>query len=230
MKNIIIISGMSILFALGACDSNKTTEVQQVAEAVTEAKPVSTPVESTVQAKSVAAAPATSPEPSEYQVDVEGAHAFINAKFMHLGYSVLWATFKEFDGSFMYDADNIENSSITININVASIDSNHAKRDEHMRSAKYLNTETYPDASFVSTGITEARNGMLKVSGDLTLHGITRNISFDAKKLGEGDDPWGGYRVGFEGKYSLTMSDFGMTSFRPDQVDLELYLEGIKKK
>lgn len=166
----------------------------------------------------------------EYTIDIEGAHAFINAKFLHLGYSVLWATFRDFNGSFFYDADNIENSRISLTIDTNSLFSNHEKRDEHIRSADYLDTAQYPTATFTSTSIASTGGDGLSVTGDLTLHGVTKSITFDARRIAEGADPWGGYRAGFEGRYTLNAAEFGMEKFRPSTIEMELFIEGIKNK
>lgn len=229
MKKIYLCS-LIVFFTLFivACDSN-TDSTPPVTD--NNANTTQTPPQAVVEKTDANAgqAVAASDAPS-YSIDTEGAHAFINAKFKHLGYSVLWATFKKFDGTFQYDAENIANSRVNVTVDVASIDSNHTKRDEHMRGADYLDTATYPTATFNSTSIRDVGNGRIYVSGDLTLHGVTKAITFEANVIGEGDDPWGGYRVGLQGKYTLAPAQFGMTKFRPGSVDLELYIEGIKQK
>jgi len=218
-----------LLFAvvvLAGCDSSSNQSADPVQTATTNEVKTSEPQ---VAASTNDAATVVTSNASNYLIDTKGAHAFINAKFKHLGYSVLWATFKKFDGTFQYDADDISKSSVNVSIDVASIDSNHAKRDEHMRSSKYLDTATYPTATFTSTSIKDVGDGKIHVSGDLNLHGVTKAITFEAELIGEGKDPWGGYRVGLQGKYTLAPAQFGMTNFRPGSVDLELYIEGIKQ-
>lgn len=229
------LSALCLLLLLVACDSGSKAVASAakdgakavVAQAEKTVSEVATATPATKTAANAATADAGAAD-NTYTIDTRGAHAFINAKFKHLGYSVLWATFKEFEGSFTYDADNIENSTVTVTINPASIDSNHTKRDEHMRGADYLDTATYPDAGFTSTSIVAAANGGMTISGDLTLHGVTKNISFPANIIAEGAGPRGGYRVGLEGKYALNAKDFGMNKFKPEVIDIELYLEGIK--
>jgi len=165
---------------------------------------------------------------ADYDIDTKGAHAFINAKFMHLGYSVLHATFKRFDGSFSYDPENIEASSVNVIIDVTSLDSNHAKRDEHMTNPKYLNSAVNKQATFISTKVEANGDQKMLVHGELTLNGVTKTIVIDASMLGGGKDPWGGYRVGFEGYVTLQMADFNMPGFS-GPVEMELFLEGIRK-
>lgn len=166
----------------------------------------------------------------DYQIDVEGAHAFVNFKFKHLGYSWLTGTFKEFDGTFTWDPENVSESRVEVVLETASLDSNHAERDKHIRDEKYLDVERYPTARFVSTKIVDKGEGKLQVTGDLTLHGVTKQITFPAEVVGEGPDPWGGYRAGFAAEYVLDTTEFGMDEFKPlNKIWLELLIEGERK-
>ena len=167
---------------------------------------------------------------ADYIIDSEGAHASIDFKFKHLGYSWLTGSFRTFGGNFKWDKNKPEDSSITVDINVISLDSNQAERDKHIRGAKYLNVEKYPTAKFVSTSVTPEKDGSLAIHGNLTLHGITKEIVIDAKPVGEGKDPWGGYRAGFEGFVTLNTQDFGMPNFLPtNKVYMQLNIEGIRQ-
>lgn len=169
---------------------------------------------------------------AEYIIDTKGAHAFINFKIKHLGYSWLTGRFNTFDGSFNYDADKPNESRVVIDIDTTSFDSNHAERDKHIRSADFLNVDRYPQAKFSSTQITDQGGGKLKVKGDLTLHGVTKAVVIDADKIGEGKDPWGGYRAGFSGTTQIRLGDFGIPEkLGPASRDvyLELHIEGIRK-
>lgn len=167
---------------------------------------------------------------ADYVIDTKGAHAFINFKFKHLGYSWLTGTFNTFSGDFKWDAEKLEKSAINVDIDVTSIDSNHAERDKHIRSDDFLDVAKYPTAKFVSTSVKPKADGALAIKGNLTLHGVTKEIEIDAKPIGEGKDPWGGYRAGFEGSVTLNTKDFGMPGFVPtNEVHMELLIEGIRK-
>jgi len=175
---------------------------------------------------------AASAEAEQYIVDVKGAHASIEFRTLHLGYSWLVGRFNEFSGQFTFDDENPENNTITIDINVDSIDSNHAERDKHLRSDDYLDTEKFPDAKFASTKIIPSAAGGYEVTGDFTLHGVTKSISFNAKQVGSGDDPWGGYRRGFEAETEIAFADYGYEfNLGPatKTAIIRLYLEGIKQ-
>ena len=169
---------------------------------------------------------------AEYIVDYQGAHASINFKIQHLGYSWLTGRFNEFEGKFNYDKTKPSSANIEVKINTASIDSNHAERDKHLRGSDFLNVSKFPQASFVSTKIEELGSKKLKVTGDLTLHGVTKSVVIDAEKLGEGSDPWGGYRAGFAGTTRIALADYGITyNLGPasTHVELELHVEGIRQ-
>ncbi|MFT6028409.1 MAG: polyisoprenoid-binding protein YceI [Oleiphilaceae bacterium] len=169
---------------------------------------------------------------AKYKVDVAGAHAFITFKIKHLGYSWLLGRFNQFDGEFEYDANQPANSTIRVLINTSSIDSNHAERDKHLRGEDFLNVSEYPEASFVSKKFEVAGPENAVVTGAFTLHGVTKEISFPVQKVGEGNDPWGGYRAGFTGKTELKLSDYGITyNLGPasTMVEIELNIEGIRQ-
>jgi polyisoprenoid-binding protein YceI len=176
---------------------------------------------------------ATHASAADYVIDTKGAHAFVNFKIKHLGYSWLHGRFNTFDGQFNYDAKNPNASQISVNIDTASLDSNHAERDKHLRGGDFLNVSKYPQASFKSTAIKFDQDGEeATVTGEFTLHGITKTISFEIDKIGEGKDPWGGYRVGFEGETSLKLADYGIDyDLGPasTHVDIGLFIEGIRK-
>ena len=165
---------------------------------------------------------------ADYVIDTKGAHASVNIKVKHLGYSWLTGRFNEFSGKFSYDADKVADSKIMVVVKTGSFDSNHAKRDKHVKSNDYLGVSDFPEAKFESTSVTEKGDGKLAVEGNLTLRGITKKIVIDAEKIGEGKDPWGGYRAGFSGTTMIAMKDFGLGAKSPE-VHLELHIEGIRK-
>ncbi|CAM4337950.1 YceI family protein [Pseudoalteromonas ostreae] len=170
---------------------------------------------------------------ADYVIDTQGAHAFVNFKIKHLGYSWLHGRFNTFEGSFSYDSANPNASQIMVNIDTKSIDSNHAERDKHLRGGDFLNVDKFPKATFKSTSIKFDENGdEADVTGEFTLHGVTKTITFEIDKIGEGKDPWGGYRVGFEGETSLKLADYGIDyNLGPAStyVDIGLYIEGVRK-
>nr|WP_318382065.1 YceI family protein [uncultured Enterobacter sp.] len=169
---------------------------------------------------------------AEYKIDKEGQHAFVNFRIQHLGYSWLYGTFKDFDGSFSFDEKDPSADKVNVTINTNSVDTNHAERDKHLRSADFLNVAKFPQATFVSTGVKKEGDG-LDITGDLTLNGVTKPVTLDAKLIGQGDDPWGGVRAGFEAVGKIKLKDFGITTdLGPASQDVELVIsvEGVRKK
>jgi polyisoprenoid-binding protein YceI len=169
---------------------------------------------------------------ADYVVDNKGAHASINFKVKHLGYSWLTGRFDQLNGKFNYDAADVSASKIEINVDTTSINSNHAERDKHLKGSDFLEVEQFATAKFVSSSVADKGNNQLEIKGLLTLHGVSKEIVIDAEKVGEGKDPWGGYRVGFSGTTTLGLKDFGIKkNLGPASahVQMELYIEGIKQ-
>lgn len=179
---------------------------------------------------SAAALTATAANAADYVIDTQGAHASINFKVKHLGYSWLTGRFNDFSGKFSWDAAKPEASVIEVNINTKSVDSNHAERDKHLRSGDFLSVDKFPTASFKSTGYKSTGTGTGDLTGTFTLHGVTKTITFPVQQIGEGQDPWGGYRAGFTGTTSINLGDYGMDGYLGNlPVELELNVEGIRQ-
>ncbi|MBX8510707.1 YceI family protein [Pseudomonas cichorii] len=169
---------------------------------------------------------------ADYVIDKEGQHAFIDFKISHLGYSFIHGTFKDWDGTFSFDAAKPEASKIAVELKTASLFTNHAERDKHILSKDFLDAGKYPEAKFVSTSVKSTGEKTADVTGDLTLHGVTKPIVIKATFNGEGKDPWGGYRAGFNGTSTLNLNDFGIKGPGPTSqtLDLDISLEGVQKK
>lgn len=180
----------------------------------------------------LAAAPPAKAAEEIYNFDVKGQHIFIEFRIKHLGYSWLYGRFNDFGGNFLLDRENPENSSVTVEIDTASVDTNHAERDKHLRSKDFLNVDAHPKATFVSTEIVPAGETDGVIRGNLTLNGVTKPIEIAVEEIGHGPDPWGGYRAGFLGKTTLTLADFGIDyDLGPASrtVELTLSIEGVRQ-
>jgi polyisoprenoid-binding protein YceI len=168
-----------------------------------------------------------------YVIDTDGAHAFVQFRIKHLGYSWLYGRFNDFSGRFTYDTKVPSASYAEVVIQTASLDSNHAERDKHLRGDDFLDVDEFPEARFVSTSYREGEDGTATLVGDLTLHGVTRPVTIAVTSIGNGPDPWGGYRRGFEGTTTLTLTDFGIDyDLGPasTEVELTLSVEGIRRE
>lgn len=168
----------------------------------------------------------------DYEIDTKGAHAFIQFKIKHLGYSWVIGRFNKFDGNFSFDEKNPAAAKVEVNIDTSSVDTNHAERDKHLRSKDFLDVSKYPSAKFVSTSFADKGNGKAELKGNLTLHGVTKPVTISVEQIGHGADPWGGYRRGFAGSTTLTLADFGINyNLGPASKDVEMFfsIEGIRK-
>ncbi|MDN7133677.1 YceI family protein [Halomonas sp. MC140] len=190
----------------------------------------------TVFASSIAAlalVPLSQAQAADYQLDTEGQHAFVQFKISHLGFSYLLGSFETFDGQFSYDSEDLDASSAEIEVQVDSLNSNHAERDRHILGGDFLNASEFPTATFTSTGFESTGDDEGVLTGNLTLHGETQEIEMPVTLLGEGDDPWGNSRAGFEGTTTLLLSDYGidMSDFPEAMHEVELYVtfEGIRQ-
>ena len=166
---------------------------------------------------------------AEYTIDP--AHSFVQWRIQHLGFSWLYGRFNELSGKLDWDAAKPGDSRIRVNIDPASVDSNHAERDKHLRGKDFFDVKRFSEARFVSTGYSGTTDAGT-LTGELTLHGVTRPISIEVQRVGEGPDPWGGYRVGFIGHTTLDRRDFGIDyELGPKgwTVELELSVEGRRK-
>jgi polyisoprenoid-binding protein YceI len=169
---------------------------------------------------------------ADYVIDKKGQHAFVTFKISHLGYSWIYGSFKDFDGSFSFDATNPEASKVKVNLKTASLDTNHAERDKHLRGEDFLNVSKFPEATFASTAVKSTGTGTADISGELTLNGVTKPVVVAAHFIGEGKDPWGGYRAGFEGSMTLHLKDFGMAyDLGPTSENMQLIIsfEGVRQ-
>ena len=169
-----------------------------------------------------------------YVIDTKGMHAFITFRIQHLGFSWMEGRFNRFSGDFDYDEANPANNRVRVEIDVASIDTNHAERDKHLRSERFFDVKKYPKASFVSTGWEDLGGGKAKLRGKFTLRGITKDIVIDVSQVGAGKDPWGGFRRGFVGTTTLHLSDYKMKEGHilgpaAENIQLWLSIEGIRQ-
>jgi polyisoprenoid-binding protein YceI len=140
---------------------------------------------------------------------VDPAHSSFGFSVKHLGIATVRGTFGEFEGKIVLDGD-IADARVTGSAKAASIDTSQPDRDTHLRSADFFDAETYPELTFESTSLTEVDEETFEITGDLTMHGVTKPITLKAVLQGTEVDPWGNDRVGFEITGQLERSDWGM--------------------
>lgn len=161
--------------------------------------------------------------------DIDPTHTFIEFKASHLGFGWVVGRFNRFEGEFVFDPDaGPEAQSARVSVETGSLDSNHSERDEHLTNDDFLDAEKHPVATFVSTGFAgDASGGVL--SGTMNLWGTDVPVDIKVTPGGAGQDPWGGERAGFHGQVTLDLGEFGFSSRVVSEVELDLYVEGVKR-
>ena len=159
--------------------------------------------------------------------DLDPAHTSIVFKIKHLGISSVYGRFNEVEGAISTGSS----PSFQFTVKTDSVDTNNKKRDDHLRSPDFFNAKQFPVITFKSTEV-HAHGDKLHVTGDLALHGVTKHIEVNLKKLGEAEMPKGTHRVGFETTFTLKRTDFGMDKMigpAGDEVTLLISFEGTRK-
>ena len=144
-----------------------------------------------------------------YTLDV--AHTRIGFVARHAMVTKVRGAFNEFDGTAFLDGDDPSRSSARLTIKAASIDTRNEQRDAHLRSNDFLDMETYPEITFVSTAARRTGDDTYELTGDLTVRGVNREVTVPFEYQGAAKDPFGNLRVGFEGSVALNRKDFGIT-------------------
>jgi polyisoprenoid-binding protein YceI len=142
--------------------------------------------------------------------NIDSAHSSIQFSARHMVITKVRGAFKSYRGTIELDEADKTRSRVSVEIDVASIDTAEAKRDGHLKSSDFLDVAQFPTLRFESRSIV-AHGDSYSVAGDLTLHGVTRPVTLSAEFQGQAKDPWGGERVAFTAKTSIQREDFGLT-------------------
>lgn len=170
--------------------------------------------------------------------DIDPDHSQVTFKVKHLGISNVRGGFDVFSGSFSFDEENLANSSVQTEIVASSINTNNKKRDDHLRSNDFLDAEEFPNITFKSKEVKGSGDNM-QIVGDLTIHGVTKEVVLDTVFEGSATDPWGNNRSAFTATTDINRKDFGMTWNKAleaggfvvgDKVNITLEVQGIEKK
>lgn len=170
-------------------------------------------------------------EPATYKLDPN--HTLVLASWSHFGFSHPVANFGQADGTLVYDADDLAASSVRVRLPLAGLNAFVPDFNEHLRSADFFDAAKHPDITFNSTKVEAAGDGKLKVTGDLTIKGITRPVVLDVtlNKAGTGLD--GRAKIGFDAVATVRRSDFDVAKYVPnvsDEVALRITTEAIVPK
>jgi polyisoprenoid-binding protein YceI len=138
------------------------------------------------------------------------AHTRLGFSTRHAMVTKVRGAFNDVDGVIKVDVDEPTNSSVSVTIKVASIDTRNAQRDEHLRTNDFFDAPHYPEITFVSKRIDQVEENSFIVNGDLTIRGVTKEIAVPIEFIGIETDPFGNMRAGFEGSRRIDRKDFGV--------------------
>ena len=170
---------------------------------------------------------------ANYKIDAD--HTSVSFKIRHI-LSYVQGNFNQFEGNFVYDPDKPETWQAQATIDAASIDTNVAPRDKHLRSQDFLDVEKYPKITFVSTQATDVTPTSAKLEGLLTIHGVEKPAVLNLEIHGAVKDPWGNARAGFTATTKINRKDFGLTWNKAletgqllvgDEVTITLEVDGL---
>ena len=169
-------------------------------------------------------------EVQTYKID--NTHSFANWELRHV-VAITSGTFHDVQGKINLDTADVAKSAVEATISVYSLNSSHLKRDVHVLTDEFLGARDYPEMKFVSTKLVPVTAEKGSLSGNLTLHGVTKPVTMDYQILGVGKDPWGGTRLGIKATTRLNRSDFGISKYVPNgpvgnEVSITLLIEGIR--
>lgn len=170
-------------------------------------------------------------EVETYKID--NAHSFANWTIRHVAAKTS-GTFSDVTGKLVIDREDLAKSTINAKINMLSINTTNAKRDEHIQKPEYLDTAKFSEMTFVSTKVIANSKTEGTITGNFTMHGVTKPITMPFSVLGFGTDPWGGYRTGVEAKTTIKASDYGygwaakLGAPVGDDIEVTLLIEGVK--
>lgn len=167
------------------------------------------------------------------------SHSNVGFKIKHLNVSWVYGSFNKYKGSFIFDPKDSKDWKVDVTIDANSIDTRDKKRDEHLRSADFFDVKRYPVISFKGKKFSNVSEKGAKVIGDLTMHGVTKEVALEVLFNGESDDPWGNHKAGFTATTELDRKDFGIVWNKAlegsslgkfvlgDKVAINLEIEGL---
>ncbi|MDF1545804.1 MAG: YceI family protein [bacterium] len=171
--------------------------------------------------------------------NVDQTHSSVGFKVRHLVVSKTSGVFTDFAGSVEFDGENLAAGSAELTVQVTSVDTDDEKRDNHLRSADFFDVENHPTMSFKSTKVVPGTGSEFQLVGDLTMKGITKEVTFDCDFNGVMDDPWGNKRAGFSAKTKIDRQDFDVSFSKAletgglvvgNEVEIMLELELVSAK
>lgn len=144
--------------------------------------------------------------------NIDPAHSVAEFKVRHMMITNVKGQFTVVNGILALDENDLSNSHVEASLDATSVNTREAQRDTHLKSADFFDVEKFPTLSFKSTRVKRVGDGELAVAGDLTIHGVTRNVVFNVEgPTAPGKDPWGNTRIGLSATAKINRKDFGLT-------------------
>ena len=171
-----------------------------------------------------------------YTIDL--THSDVGFSVRHMVFAKVRGHFTKWTADLAFDQADPSKDAVNVSIDVASIDTREAQRDGHLKSADFLDAEKYPKITYKSTKVESAGAKKYAVTGDLTIHGVTKPVKLDVEELGGGKDPWGNQRVAFAAKARIDRGEFGLKWNQVletggvlvgEHIDIEIDVEAIAK-
>lgn len=141
---------------------------------------------------------------------LDNSHSNINFEVSHMVISTTTGQFKSFQIDFTQGKDDFSGSQINATVEASSVNTDNEKRDGHLKSEDFFDVEKYPQITFKSSEFKKVSGSKYEITGDLTLHGVTQKVTFEAKFNGTGKDPWGNTRSGWKASTTINRGDFGL--------------------
>lgn len=183
------------------------------------------------------AAATTSPSPTRTTWKIDPSHSQVEFAVRHMMIATVRGRFADVQGTVVADEADLSHAEVDVVIDVNSIDTREVKRDSHLKSADFFDAEQYPTITFKGTRVSGVRGDEFKLAGNLTIHGVTREVTLDVTSEGRAKDPWGGERAGYSAVTRINRKDFGLTWNQAletggllvgDEIKISLDLELVK--
>lgn len=169
---------------------------------------------------------------------LDPTHSGVSFTIKHMMFSKVRGSFKSFEASIEADPSDLTTASVSFSVDLASVDTNNADRDNHLKSADFFDVENHPKMTFTAKSIAKNGDGSYAMTGDLSLHGVTKSETFTVEFEGEGKDPWGNTKAAFHAAGTVNRTDYGLKwnaaleaggFLVGDEVKVEIEVQAVKQ-